>query len=605
MACSRAVRLWAGPGALALALLSVPYLADDFRAYQVGTYLLYGVVAQGLALTWGRLGFLPLGQALFFGLGAYAAGLILIAAQTHVGMYGLLPIAMLLPAALAYAVARLVFAGQFASGPNFSLITLAMAMLGAQLANQWAGVTGGFNGLANIPELAGLDRYSAMYFPIVGLVVGSTALLAWLYQTPLGALWLAISQNENRLQFFGFATDRLKALAFALSAALAGLAGLLYAAQQGLVTPQAIGFQLSAELVIWTAVGGRFGPYGALLGAVGVGLLSSELRDAWVHWELLVALVFIGVVLRFPGGMAQAVASGAARTIDPLTHRFAHRVGPFAGMRGSASAKPASLRAPAVCSAASTGQPAALAFEAVLVRLQGVAILDGLNLRVDQAGVHCLIGPNGAGKTSSFNVLTGRLPLTDGAIFFNGVCVSGQRADVMARAGVGRKFQIPSVFGGLTVRDNLCIALWANRAHGRQLLQASAWRWRTDMQDFLEQSFPFLTCDAGRLAGQLSQGQRQMLELSMSLLAEPRLLLLDEPCAGLSTTETQQQIDVILHGVARLGSTALVIEHDMAAVERLSDQVHVLHQGRLLASGSLSDVQGNPAVQAVYAGGHK
>jgi branched-chain amino acid transport system permease protein len=125
------------------------------------------------------------------------------------------------------------------------------------------------------------------------------------------------------------------------------------------------------------------------------------------------------------------------------------------------------------------------------------------------------------------------------------------------------------------------------------------------MQDFLEQSFPFLTCDAGRLAGQLSQGQRQMLELSMSLLAEPRLLLLDEPCAGLSTTETQQQIDVILHGVARLGSTALVIEHDMAAVERLSDQVHVLHQGRLLASGSLSDVQGNPAVQAVYAGGHK
>ena len=281
---------------LALCLVAVPFVTNDFRAYQLGTYLLYGVVAQGVALVWGRLGFLPLGQALFFGLGAYVAGLLFIHAQDNALLYLLLPLSILVPALLAYLVARLVFAGQYVSGPDFSLITLAFTMLGAQLANQFTGLSGGFNGLANIPQLGDLDRYSSMYFLIVALVLFSTALLSWLYQTPLGTLWLAISQNENRLQFFGFATDKLKAGAFALSAALAGSAGFLYAAQQGLVTPQAIGFQLSAELVIWTAVGGRFGPYGALLGAVGIGLLSSDLREIWVHWEVLVALLFIAVV---------------------------------------------------------------------------------------------------------------------------------------------------------------------------------------------------------------------------------------------------------------------------------------------------------------------
>ena len=581
---------------LALCLVAVPFVTNDFRAYQLGTYLLYGVVAQGVALVWGRLGFLPLGQALFFGLGAYVAGLLLIHAQDNALLYLLLPLSILVPALLAYLVARLVFAGQYVSGPDFSLITLAFTMLGAQLANQFTGLTGGFNGLANIPQLGDLDRYSSMYFLIVALVLFSTALLSWLYQTPLGTLWLAISQNENRLQFFGFATDKLKAGAFALSAALAGSAGFLYAAQQGLVTPQAIGFQLSAELVIWTAVGGRFGPYGALLGAVGIGLLSSDLREIWVHWEVLVALLFIAVVLYFPGGMAHLLLN-AYQFINRRsgTHVPAYAVAP----------KTPGLRAPPIQSCGGDSGPVHLRFDNVSVQRNEVSILNGLSLAVEHAGVYCLIGPNGAGKTSSFNVLTGRLARTSGDIFLDSQRVTGHRADVMARAGVGRKFQIPSVFNGLSVTDNLRIALWSNRAQARQLLESTTRQWRTDMLDFLENTFTFLADQADKPAGELSQGQRQMLELSMTLLAEPRLLLLDEPCAGLSTAETQQQIEVIVQAVSRLGSTALVIEHDMAAVQRLSNEVFVLHQGQLLANGTLKQMQDSPLVQAVYAGGQK
>ena len=579
---------------LTLVLLAVPTIGDDFLAYQLGIYLLYGVAAQGVALVWGRLGFLPLGQALFFGLAAYATGGVLMRAGGNPWFYALLPCVIAAPAALAYGVARLVFSGQHESSPNFSLITLALSMLGAQLAHHFTGLTGGFNGLSNIPEIFGLDRYGSLYYLIALLVVGSTALLSWLYQTPLGALWQAISQNENRVQFFGYASDRHKALAFALSAALAACAGTLYATQQGLVTPSTIGFQLSAELLIWTAVGGRFGPYGALLGAVGIGLLSEQLRQVWQHWEVLVAMLFIAVVLYFPGGMAQIFSqllrrNGAAKqATSDATASHAARI-PVA---------PVNRPLP-------SGQAVRLQLENLVVRRQGVTILNGLHLNIDKPGVHCLIGPNGAGKTSSFNALTGRLALSEGEIFLDNRRVTGQNAVMLARHGVGRKFQIPSVFSTLSVRENLAIALWSNRANFLDLLSAKPWRWQSEMLSFLQQRFVFLVAQAEQSAGQLSQGQRQMLELAMTLVAEPRLLLLDEPCAGLSTVETQQQIDVITQGVTTLGSTALVIEHDMAAVLRLSGSVHVLHQGRLLASGSLADIQANAAVQAVYSGGQK
>ncbi len=582
---------------LALALAAVPWLFDEFFAYQLGLYLLYGMVAQGIALTWGRAGFLSLGQALFFGLGAYLSGFILKASQQGLVWLALLPLAALLPALLAYVIGRLVFARRHESGPFFSLITLALVMLGFQFANQWSSVTGGFNGLSGIPELPGLDRYSTLYWLIAALCVLVTAAFVWLDRTPLGTLWSATAQNEDRLQFFGFATHRLKALAFGISAFAAGLAGLLYAPQQGLVTPQATGFLLSAELVIWTAVGGRTSPYGALLGAVVIGLLSSELRERVVYWEAIVALVFIVVVLRYPGGLLAALAE-VTGVLERLARRFGWaRSGRVDGSRPAA--------APDLRTRSDPTQPVTLMFEDVRVRLNQVDILDGLNLHIDSAGLHCIIGPNGAGKTSSFNAITGRLPLSGGAIRFMERDVSGQHAVAVARLGVGRKFQIPSVFPQLSVADNLRIAVWANRVGWRGLLSRHSRQWRTPLWQLLEAEFPFLAEQAHRPAGELSQGQRQMLELAMTLLPEPRLLLLDEPCAGLSPAETQRQIEVIVKAVDALRATALVIEHDMAAVEALAHRVHVLHQGRLLASGTLAQVQADPGVQAVYAGGRK
>ncbi len=584
---------------LAGVLMLVPLIGGEFRAYQIGLYLLYGLAAQGITLAWGRAGLLPLGQALFFGAAAYGSGLVLKAAEARPLWWLAWPLVVLGPAAVAYGMARLLFARRSESGPYFSLITLALVMLGFQVANQWSSVTGGFNGLGNVPELPGLDRYGSMYWLIAALVLLATAACVALRGSPLGLLWAAVAQNEGRLQFFGYATDRLKALAFAASALLAALGGALYAPHQGLVTPQAISVLLSAEMIVWTAVGGRHSPYGALLGAVGIGCLSAELRDRFALWEAMVALVFVLVVLKAPGGLWGAIERGAGALL--MRRRVTRRAAP-----AHADALPAPrLKQRHGGSGQDIGPDHALQFREIAVRAHGVNILNGLNLDVRGRGIHCMIGPNGAGKTSAFNALTGRLPINAGDVLLFGQAIRRFHPVALARLGVGRKFQVPTVFHDLTLAENIAVATWAHRCTPVELLRPALLRWRAPMLTLLEPAFPFLASEGSTLAGRLSPGQRQMLELAMAALPEPRLLLLDEPCAGLSPDETRRQIRVVMQIVEALGATAVVIEHDLSAVEQMAGQVHVLHQGRLLASGSLAEVQASAQVQAVYAGGRK
>ena len=573
--------LWPA-AALAAGLALLPVLGSDFLAYQIALFLIYGIATQGVALCWGRLGFLPLGHALFFGLGAYLAGGTLKAAAAQpLWLFGLVA-ALALPAVLAWCTARLIFARNVSSGPYFSLITLAMTMLGFLAAQQWSSVTGGFNGLGDIPELPGLDRYGTFYWLVAAAAVLTTAVLGMLMRRPIGVLWAAIAQDEDRMQLFGYATDHIKANAYALSALLAALAGVLFSLHQGIVTPQAMGFVLSTEFVIWAAVGGKSSPLGAILGAVLVGYASSELRDHFAYWEVLVGVLFIAVVRFLPEGLAGLTASRASRLL--------------------ADAPPASSLAPA--SRAPQGVPE-LRYEEVRCSQSGVRILDGLSFSLDGPGIRAVIGPNGAGKTSAFNVMTGRLPVRGGRIRLAGRDITGCVAWQVARYGVGRKLQIPTVFPALSVAQNLRVALWAGRLRGFDVVRTSAFGWRTPLLDDLLDRFPELAQQQDTPTGRLSQGQRQALEFVMTMLPEPRLVLLDEPCAGLSPAETRRMIDVIRHAVQRVGAAALLIEHDLAAVSALGGEVFVLHQGRLLAQGPLKAIQANSDVRSVYAGARK
>ncbi|PHQ69271.1 MAG: hypothetical protein COB93_08505 [Sneathiella sp.] len=569
-----------------LGLLVVPFVGDSFMAYQLGLYLLFGIVGQGIALCWGRAGFLPLGQALFFGIGAYISGYALKTyGDSYVALIPFMLLAILIPGILAGIIGALVFSRSVGSGPYFSLITLAVSMVGFQLANSLEWLTGGFNGLTRIPGLPGIDTYETLYFVIVPALALSTLLVAYILRSPFGQLLAAISQNEERAQFFGFKTSSLKALAFGISAAIAGFAGALYAPHQGIVTPQAVGFLLSAELVIWTAVGGRSTLWGPVVGAVVIGFLASELRDIFQYWEIVVALVFIGVVLKFPDGIVGAIASVTTRLRRPVSTADGNRRKQTAPPREQVS-------------------ETALVFEDIFVQVGPVKILDGLTFSLDEKNITCLIGPNGAGKTSVFNAMTGKLPIRAGNIQWGGTSVTGKQGFEMTRLGIGRKFQVPSVFNDLTISQNIDIAIWSNRLRFTDLFLTSPYSWTSGILKQVEDVFPFLKV-SNKKAGDLSQGQRQMLEFAMTIMTEPALLLLDEPCAGLSTAETHEMIGAIEAFNAGGDMTTVIIEHDMQVVERLADKVLVMSQGRLLAEGSVADIKADPAVQAVYGGGTK
>jgi len=591
--------------ALLLALAALPFLTDDFVAYQIGLFLIYGMVAQGVALCWGRLGFLPLGHALFFGLAAYLFGAVLRAAEAqppHLQpLYWLaLPLAIVLPALLAGLMARLVFArsstGRTPSGPFFSLITLALTILGFLVAQQASSLTGGFNGMTGIPDLPGTERYETLYWVIALCAVLSTLVLSVLDRRPIGILWRAIAQNEARLQLLGFATAHTKANAFACSALLASVAGALFAAHQGIVTPQAMSFVLSTEFVIWAAVGGKGSALGPLLGAVLIGFTSAQLREQYLYWEVFIAVLFIATVLWLPHGVTGGVTAG----FRLLKRKFT------AGTRAAPDRPLAAqfLRPAPPARQASCGA-LTLQLKNVCVAQGGVTILDGLTLSLQGAGIRCIIGPNGAGKTSLFNAITGHLPPKSGQMKLNGQVLDGLRTWQIMRLGLGRKMQIPSVFAGLTVRENLCLALWSGRMGARAALTRTPLAWHSPLLDQLLQHFPPLQAQQHAPAGTLAQGHRQALELAMTLLPEPRLILLDEPCAGLSPAETQHMIDVINTLVEQMGAAALLIEHDISAVAAIGGKVYVLHQGRVLDHGPLPRIQNNPAVRAVYAGGRK
>lgn len=567
--------------ALAVVLVALPFASSEFVAYQIALYLIYGVAAQGVALCWGRLGFLPLGHALFFGLGAYLFGDLLKAAESNVLWYLAVPLALVAPALLAYVIARLVFARSSRSGPYFSLITLALTMLGFLAAQQWSSLTGGFNGMANVPDIPGTSRYETLYWVVAACAVVSTLILAMLAARPIGVIWEAIAQNEERLQLLGYATDRIKANAFAFSALLASIAGALFSAHQGIVTPQAMSFILSTEFVIWAAVGGKGSALGPLLGATVVGYASAELREQFLYWEVVVAALFIVVVLFLPNGVAGLLK------------------------RKAEARKGTAVPAPSHQHVDVSAGHVSLSLDGVKTAQSGVTILDGLSFSLRGPGIRCVIGPNGAGKTSSFNVLTGRLPLLGGAVKFNDADIGGLSAWRVARKGIGRKMQVPSVFPELTVRENLGLAVWAGRTSGADTMKLSTLGWHTKLLDDILAVFPALASQLDAPAGTLAQGHRQALELAMTLLPEPQLVLLDEPCAGLSPAETHQMIDAIKTLVTQIGAAALLIEHDITAVDAMGGDVYVLHQGRLLDKGSLADIQASSAVRAVYAGGRK
>jgi ABC-type branched-subunit amino acid transport system permease subunit len=301
-------------GIAVFALLAfAPLLGGAYLVSQLTLYVIYGTLAMSLALIWGRAGLLCFGQAMFFGIGAYVMAIVTkgmageTLASTWLGLLLAIGAAGLFAALLGY----FLFWGRGLSGPYLAIVTLAIALVLERLLNNWYAL-GGYNGLLDVPPLAftslgiGEDYWDPQ--PQFHLILAIAAVLYLgleaLLRSPFGIVLTAIKTDPVRVEFLGYRVMGLRVLVFVIGAAIAGLAGALFAAVEGFVSPTLIGFLLSTEVLIWTALGGREVLLAAFLGAIAVRWIESSLAELFGDgWILVLGLVFMGSVVLLPKGL--------------------------------------------------------------------------------------------------------------------------------------------------------------------------------------------------------------------------------------------------------------------------------------------------------------
>jgi len=419
-----------------------------------------------------------------------------------------------------------------------------------------------------------------------------------------GRVLIAIRDNETRLRFAGYRPYVFKMAVFAISAMIAGLAGMLYAPQMQIFTPTNLEPKESILVVVWVAFGGRGSLSGPVAGALLVNLLYFYLTG-WspATWPFLLGGIIVFVVIVMPDGIigfwkliVSQLSSGPNPT-QPNTAAVDETSKHGSGIPITDRLRALSMRQRIDTFESQLDSPL-LAVDNIQVHFDGFQALDIDHYSVPHYALNVIIGPNGAGKTTLCDVISGKTRASQGRVQFAGQDITRISEVGIARRGVGRKFQTPTVFDGLDVRQNMELALPGRQDLIRNLNRNSTDRESRQIDEILDRVR--LIDDVERPVKFLSHGQRQWLEISMLILSKPQLLLVDEPAAGLTDEETVLTAELLLE--LQDEHSIIVIEHDMEFVRLLNSRVTVLNEGRIIAQGSLDQVKQDPEVIEAYLG---
>jgi branched-chain amino acid transport system ATP-binding protein len=579
---------------LAIAAIGLALLPALMHAIGLGTtsateVVVFAIACMALNILVGTTGLVSFGHGAWFGLAAYAAGLM---QRNWFPEQFVLPILLSVAfvAAIAFAFGALILRRR---GVYFSLLTLALAAMTYSVAFRWTTVTGGEDGLGGItrPLFLGVNFDGALPFYALVATIGLVVVYAlWrFHRSPVGTVLVAIRENEQRARFLGYATTRYKLVAFTLSAALTGLAGSLLLFNNRMTSAEPISIAFSGELLAMVVIGGMRSFLGPALGALFFVVFRDYLSSITPNWLFWFGLLFVGFIVFSPTG----IVGVGERLLAPFRKRPEQDAAMSARQAGAVTLPDFMKPRDPVAGAILTATGLAKSFG-------GIKAVEDVDITMRDRALHALIGPNGAGKTTAFNLISGLFAPDRGTVTLRDQSIAGLSPEAITRAGIGRAFQITNLFPTLSVAENVRLAVQA-RARER----FDPWRTAAALDTVNDETRQVIETMGLRgietaEAGSLSYGGQRLLDMSLALATSPRVLLLDEPLAGLAAAERERVGNLIKSISTDL--PVLLVEHDIDRVFQIADHVTVMNEGSVLIDGTVEDARSSKRVQEIYIG---
>ncbi|WP_417694627.1 ATP-binding cassette domain-containing protein [Roseibium sp.] len=556
-------------GGLILTLASGGYIQ-----FVMGLVALTTVLCVGLNVLYGLTGLVSLGQVGFFAIGAYTSGILLL---NGVSFWLVLPaagfVAGVAGCLLAIPAVRM-------AGPFLAMVTIAFAFIVEHGAVEWRSMTGGQNGLMGFP-MPEIASYVLSETDLVLFSICLAGLSLYLYRRLADSGWgmamTGIRDAEIAASSLGYKPFVVKLAAFAIAAAMAGLAGALFTPLMMFIAPSNFPFSQSILFLFAVLIGGAGSVLGPLAGALVTVLLPEFLSGLAEYRLLFFGALLVGVLLIAPRGLVGSVAAYLPKPGRKILPKSAADIETLL---------------------AGYPKPDKLEIENLGISFGGVRAVDSVSLSLPAGAVTSIIGPNGAGKTTILNMISGFYKPTDGNILLSGKALSGLPAFEAARSGIARTYQTTKLFENMSVVANVISGLSRGRL-GQPLakvesaenlaLAAGLLRYCGYMGDF------------DKRAGDLPHVDRRLVEIARALAMKPGVLLLDEPAAGLMRAD-KDQLAVILRKIADLGLAVVLVEHDMELVMGISDRIQAVDAGKPIAFGTPAEIQANETVIAAYLG---
>jgi branched-chain amino acid transport system permease protein len=598
------------PGIFAALLILFPFWSDNgYWMNEIPLILCLALVVSGVNLSFGYAGELQLGQVFMFAIGAYVPMILAVRGVTT---------DILILMAIGGVVALLV--GVLVAVPSLRIGGWSLAMASFFLVitiPDWASIfikyTGGLNGLSGIPEptLPGASLDITGLFEVTAIVtVLWFACYRNLITSRYGVVFRTLRESPVLTKSLGFSTFRLKTSVYALGALPAGIAGCIYGFLTLVLEPTNYGLTLGIGTVAASLFGGTESVYGVFFGAA-ILQLGPEKSASFASYSPVVYGAFLIVAAIFlRGGIARLGKTGLSRVAHALDPEVAERTAALGDRRSSLSrflpgfGKTGASDEGTVALSKIAGKR--LEVSGVNMSFGGVAALKDVTLAAEPGQVTALIGSNGSGKTTLLNVICGYAHPQAGSVLLGDEQLLKRKPHQIARLGIGRTFQTPTIPRGVSVLDAVASGRYANDHVGflaAILRLPKAWRaQRADRREAIALlELVGLRHTAHTEAASLPLGTRRLVEVVRALCAEPAVVLLDEPASGLNEEEVDRLADLVT-AVKDSGATVVCIEHNFRFISRISQNVHVLHLGQLIASGTAESVASDKQVIESYLG---